>query len=85
MEDNMHYPNGRWITVLRVPRDNKAVLCSVINRVGSGQHPVADSETLPFFKEEYVRKCLKKTSKKLTPEGYKQALSALEEVFNAIP
>ena len=38
--------------------DEKGLLCSIINKFGSQQHPIADEKTFPFFTVEYVKEIL---------------------------
>lgn len=35
-----------------------ALRCFALNNFGQGQHPYADTTTLPYFKKHYVSACL---------------------------
>ena len=58
--------------------EEKGLLCSVINNLGSGQHPCADLNTLSSFRKKYVDKLLVKAESKLTPQGL-ELLSSIKE------
>ena len=60
----------------------KSFVASVINNLGSGQHPVADSNELEYFKLDYVKKLLKKcsTTKKLNVAGKEMANNILTKL-----
>ena len=36
----------------------RRIAIAAITRLGTGQHPVADEDTLPYFKTDYVVECL---------------------------
>lgn len=38
--------------------EQKELLCSIINRFGDGQHPVADMNTVDYFKTSYLKDVL---------------------------
>jgi hypothetical protein len=46
--------------------DKKQMICRIINRFGTGEHPVADLKTFKYFKPEYVNECLDKAIDQLS-------------------
>lgn len=38
--------------------DVKSIACNCVNKFGSGMHPVADNDSLDFFKRDYVLTCM---------------------------
>lgn len=45
---------------IEISADDTRMLCEAINSHGDGDHPMADSKTLPFFGVAYVLSCLEK-------------------------
>ena len=50
-------------------QDEKNLLCSIINNLGSGEHPCADERTLSGFRKEYVNELLISAESKLNEKG----------------
>ena len=57
----------------------KKLLASVINSLGSGDHPWADFETIQFFAEDYVFECINKGLNSEASEPAKMFLSNIKE------
>ena len=68
--------------VQRMPVEAIALTCACINKFGTGQHPWADKESLPYFMKDYVMECITKglNSNLFTDEGIR-ILSRSREDF----
>lgn len=66
---------------IEMTKEQKELSCSIINRFGTGQHPVADESTYDGFAVDYLRELLLKpeflaSEKNLSDVGKK----TLEEI-----
>lgn len=50
-------------------QEEKNLLCSIIDNLGSGEHPCADEHTLSGFRKEYVNELLVLAESKLNEKG----------------
>lgn len=49
--------------------EQQNLLCSIINNLGTGEHPVADEKTLKYFEKEYILELCEKAKGKLNETG----------------
>jgi len=40
---------------ITLTKEQREMLCSIINVFGTGEHPYADNDTLPNFTKEYIK------------------------------
>ena len=57
------------INISVLNNEEKNFLCSIINNLGSGEHPVAEEHTLSGFQKEYVNELFVLAESKLSPKG----------------
>jgi hypothetical protein len=57
--------------------EEQILVAYVINHLGSGDHPLADQQTLPFFRTEYVVECLRKAAPPLATKAISAACDAI--------
>lgn len=48
----------RTVSEISLNADQQGLMCSIINRFGGGQHPIADGNSLNYFTIDYVKKIL---------------------------
>jgi len=61
--------------------EQQRLLCSIINNLGTGEHPVADEKTLKHFNKEYVLELTEKAKAKLNEAG-NAILESIVELLN---
>lgn len=71
---------------LNLTKDHKQLACSIINRFGKGQHPVADLQTIDGFAISYLKELIngqefQKQKSNLSAIGI-ETLNEIETIFN---
>jgi hypothetical protein len=61
--------------------DQQRLLCSIINNIGTGEHPCADEKTLKYFTTDYVLELCEKAKAKLNEAG-NAILESIVELLN---
>lgn len=63
---------------MKLTTKERRMLCSIINRMGSDKHPVAEPRMLKYFTKGYMIKCINKALPKLK-EKYQPALLKIKD------
>jgi hypothetical protein len=62
--------------------EEKNLIISSILKFSSGQHPYPSEENLKYFDSEYIKKLLKKSFKKISPEYRNFLLGIINKIKN---